>query len=216
MAPAIGWCTVSPVIVQAVDASGRTSGVTTDGGLRLDIPSSTHAVFAENEGGVLPAPAAALAVHARHAGMFDLTIEETGLGGTVVARAVFEDVPVAASSRARVGLATGPASAVLELDVEGDGVTDVALSPGPIPVPVALAVFSRVVAITPLPTGMATSLLTRIEAAANAMVTGNLAIARAQMKAAASELRGVLRKRPSLEAETGLAAVAAAIALRIR
>jgi hypothetical protein len=122
----------SPLYLNLYDEAGNHTGVsTTTDEVEENIPGSTYLTFGEVQYISVPASSTVyLALQGYSSGSFTLGIEETQ-GDTIIASSTFAGIPSSTSTIATLSIADGDISetSALTVDMNGDGNTDMILSP---------------------------------------------------------------------------------------
>jgi len=120
--------TCSPVRMRVADALGNVDGFDDQGHLLREIPNSDFFKFDTTEGVLLEANDYSVNLAATNAGTFSVVFN---LGGDPPNSTIeFHDVPISFHSKARLAFTPGSSSLVLQLDVNGDGITDFDIASG--------------------------------------------------------------------------------------
>lgn len=116
----------SPLAISATDASGNVTTVSSSGDVQTDIPGSNLEVLGDHKFLFLPdGQDYSIGVSGTGQGSFTL-FDEAIVDGETQQRQVFADVPVTSSLKGSLDLGS---TASLNLDSNGDGVTDKVLAP---------------------------------------------------------------------------------------
>ena len=185
------WYTASPVRVTIRDEIDRVNGFVADESLVRDIPGSDFFRFEDSEGGFLLADQNyQIELRGTATGVFSLSFEETD-GSQVVLRTIsFNNVPVGSNSRAHFELTAG--FPMLQLDVDGDGITDIWVIPNaPLPPLSYLTGLQKLITSYILPRGIETSLTSKARAAVEAIDRGQTTAARNVLNSLANELNAL-------------------------
>lgn len=119
----------SPLTLELTDASGRTTGLASDGSIAQDIPGSVYGEFGEVKYVSVPAGDYQLAMHGQASGNFSLDIQES-VDGEVTAVSTIANVPTTSSTLAALTIAGGVETAsALSVDLRGDGSSVVEIAP---------------------------------------------------------------------------------------
>lgn len=120
----------SPLTLELTDANGNTTGLAEDGSIIEGIPGSTYGEFGEVKYITVPAGNRyQLTMHGQSSGEFTLDAQETS-GGTVVASTTVARVPTTASTTVTIDVQPDfPTLSPMNIDKNGDGTTDVTITP---------------------------------------------------------------------------------------
>lgn len=172
----------SPVALHAFDSKGRHTGpipipnpapkeVT---GLEEGIPSGSLSSAGHNTYlGLAPDDRYRIELRGLAFGTFTLKLEEF-LDDNPLSAVSYLDVPVSPTTRAHFTIQHVADASQLELDINGDGVTDFTLAPSPQPNTLAsLRILTAMVRALRLRAGIENSLVSKLEAAASALQRGD-------------------------------------------
>jgi pimeloyl-ACP methyl ester carboxylesterase len=189
---AIGWFSGSPIRTQIRDDANKMNGLDADGNLHQGIAGSSHFVFPENEGGFLPfGKEYTISVAATDDGVFSLVFNHLVPPDDAIAHSTaYIDIPISGRSRGELSLSPTDTAPNLQLDVNGDGVTDFVVPANAAPTADLFpAVLTNMVENLALSEGMRQSLLAKLSAAATAIALGNVNAAGGQLSAFLEEVR---------------------------
>ncbi|MFZ2167447.1 MAG: hypothetical protein WAV50_01095 [Minisyncoccia bacterium] len=122
----------SPLTLELSDTNGNTTGLAEDGSVSEGIPGSTYGEFGEVKYVIVPAGNRyQLSMRGQSNGEFTLNAQETS-GGTIVASSTIARVPTTASTTVTIDIQpTFPTLSLMKIDKDGDGTTDVIITPRP-------------------------------------------------------------------------------------
>jgi len=167
----IEWCSASPIRVNVIDEQSRIDGIAADGSLENQIPLSNFFVFEENEGGFLiPGQQYSIQITALGMGVFSLTFNERDDVDNLLRSIQFTEIPIAPTSKASFQLFTDSPTAILELDIDGDGSPDFllrsnqAITPGEY-----IRILKTIMSSLGLEKGIEGSMLAKVDAAASSI-----------------------------------------------
>jgi len=210
----IEWTTGSPIKVTVTDSQLEADGVTTDGSVQELIPFSKFFQFTNNEGGFLAlGQDYTFNIAATTTGVFSLSLKErTGGGGSAFPIVTFTNIPVGPLSRATFKVLASGTPLALDLDINGDGITDVSIVPGQPEAPGLWLDLLRLVVISlELDTGTGQSLLAKIDVAQKAVTAGRSQEAQNALGALTNEIQAQSGKHLSITQAQGLTSIIGAI-----
>ncbi len=123
----------SPVDISATDIEGNTTGIASDGSVINDIPNADIEIMGDHKFLYLPdddntTASYSIGITGTGNGTFTLK-NQTISGETITGTEVFSNIAVTTSTKGTISLGSGNTATTIALDKNGDGSTDVTISP---------------------------------------------------------------------------------------
>ena len=199
----------SPVFLDLYDSFGRHTGVATTthsgGDIQLvdeQIPNSYYMEFGEGKyasaGG---ASTITVKLLGQSLGVFTFDVKEAD-GNTIIASTTFAGIPVTANTTAVMDIFNLSASStpILRMDVDGDGTIDFSITPQSASSPLmSVEILRRVVMTLGLPKGIEQGVVSKIDAAVDALNRGNTKTALNQVNALVNYIKAQTEKHIPLD-----------------
>ncbi len=204
--PMIDWCSHSPINVAIADVNGNVDGLAQDGSIHTAIPFSSFFGLGENQTGLLALNQTyQVGISGTAVGIFSLQFNQEDSSGNVTQTTSFTNVPIGTASKGSFTLSPTGGTPILELDLNGDGVTDVSIpANSSVDAGTSAHILSLIIPTLSLNAGIERSLLAKIEAANDAIHDGEPCEAKRIFTALKDEIADQSGKHVSVAQAKGL------------